>query len=91
MNWEDSINDFKIYLTLERSVSNNTIDNYIRDINKVSSYFKLKNINPKKVDNNDLMHFIKEHDLKSHRWYNAHRQIIINMKKWKGYQCSTSE
>ncbi len=38
MSWEKSIKDFKSYLQIERSLSKNSIDAYIRDIRKFANY-----------------------------------------------------
>ena len=38
MSWKKSINDFKSYLKIERSLSDNSVQAYIRDINKFSAY-----------------------------------------------------
>ncbi len=64
MNWEESINEFKFYLTLERSLSSNTVENYVRDLTKTSKYFENKNINPNKINSNQLVVFIKKQSKK---------------------------
>lgn len=42
MDWKSLINGFKTYLMLERSLSTNSIDAYIRDTEKLATYLELK-------------------------------------------------
>ena len=56
MDWNIAIKEFKIYLSIERSLSNNTVSAYISDIEKFAK--NLKNISPLKVKRKDLMSFI---------------------------------
>jgi integrase/recombinase XerD len=60
MIWQNTINGFNIYLKLEKSLSENSIEAYIRDIEKFSQYLDLvqKNIPPDKVTLGDLKEFI---------------------------------
>ena len=60
MDWKSSIIGFKSYLILERSMSENSIDAYIRDINKLSQFVNLQNVasNPTKITYEDLQEFI---------------------------------
>ena len=41
MNWSESIKAFKSYLILERGLSENTLENYIFDIQKLVEYLPL--------------------------------------------------
>ena len=63
MNWEHSINDFKNYLQIERSLSENTIVSYLRDIKKLYSFCKRKHINLKNVNSDNIKEFIHETNL----------------------------
>jgi len=56
MDWKSSIAGFKAYLQLERSLSVNSIDAYLSDVNKLISYLELSNLNlsPEKIDLNHL-------------------------------------
>lgn len=60
MNWNSTIKGFTAYMMLERSLSGNTIEAYIRDINKLKQYFELKEqeINPEAVKREDIQAFI---------------------------------
>ena len=43
MSWEKSIKEFKTYLKIERSLSVNTVDSYLRDVKKLAHLPKKKN------------------------------------------------
>ena len=61
MNWDIYIKGFKSYLKLEKSLSANTVEAYLRDIEKLVQYidyFKL-NLEPTKVTLKDLEGFLK--------------------------------
>jgi len=60
MNWKNSIMDFKSYLLLERSLSNNSIDAYIRDVRKLATFSIKNNILPLKANQEHLSLFINE-------------------------------
>ena len=64
MNWEQYINEFKFYLTLERSLSLNTVENYVRDLKKTSTYFVKKKLEPNKLTGTLLIKFIKHQSKK---------------------------
>ena len=59
--WEPYKKGFKAYLQLERSLSTNTIEAYLGDIEKLTSYLILNGIkkNPSEIDLNNLKGFIK--------------------------------
>ena len=40
MNWSESIIAFKSYLILERGLSENTLENYVFDVQKLIAYLK---------------------------------------------------
>ena len=42
MSWEKSIEEFKTYLKIERSLSKNTVDSYLRDVKKLKSFLLKK-------------------------------------------------
>jgi integrase/recombinase XerD len=61
MIWQNYINGFSGYLKLEKSLSGNSIEAYIRDIRKLVQFFELthKNISPDQVKLQDLKEFIQ--------------------------------
>lgn len=55
MDWNKAIKDFNIYLSIERGLSKNTVEAYIRDIRNASSFLKKT---PLKIKRTDLIKFI---------------------------------
>jgi len=60
MNWTTTIENFKTYLTLEKSLSKNSIDAYINDITKLTTFFKEqgRTVTPVEVVLQDLKDFV---------------------------------
>jgi integrase/recombinase XerD len=60
LDWKSSINGFMHYLQLERAMSPNSIDAYIRDISKFHRYLQIRELelNPAEIEENHLMDFI---------------------------------
>ena len=60
MKWKNAIQDYVLYLKIERGLSNNSIESYQRDINKLE-FFLEKNsmvISPLKIDDIVIQQFI---------------------------------
>lgn len=59
--WEPYKKGFKSYLQLERSLSDNSVEAYMRDIEKLTEYLQHSGIlkNPSELKLADLQHFIK--------------------------------
>ena len=60
MKWNQSIEDYQYFLKIERGLSYNTIDNYIRDINKLVAYL-IKNdikVSPVEITEEFIHQFI---------------------------------
>lgn len=62
MNWIQAIKDYKLYLTIERGLSKNTIDNYTKDIEKLSSFLELNEdkCTPVTINKTTVQQFIYE-------------------------------
>ena len=60
MDWQSLFRGFKSYLRLERSLSANTIEAYIRDVEKLKQYFKAAAIERKanEISSDDLKNFL---------------------------------
>ncbi|RLD55492.1 MAG: tyrosine recombinase XerD, partial [Bacteroidetes bacterium] len=61
MNWENYINGFKSFLKLEKSLSGNSVEAYIRDVGKLKSYIEISELEipPEKVNLRVLQDFLK--------------------------------
>lgn len=59
--WEPYKKGFKSYLQLEKSLSDNSVEAYLRDVDKLTQYLQASNKlkQPSEVDLNDLQQFIK--------------------------------
>lgn len=58
MSWKISIKEFKSYLRIERSLSDNTIDSYLRDIQKLARFSEEKNLNELQITKAEVKEFI---------------------------------
>lgn len=60
MTWKNTIQAFESYLTLERGLSGNSIEAYLRDIDKLKQYFEMQTptVDPEKVMLADLHKFV---------------------------------
>ena len=60
MDWNSTIKGFKSYLKLERSLSKNSIDAYLHDIEKLQQYFNYikKHTSPTEVSTKDIKEFL---------------------------------
>lgn len=60
MNWDSYIKQFKNYLRLERSLSDNSVEAYIRDVVKLKEFLEISNINksPLEVEGKDVATFL---------------------------------
>ncbi len=61
MSWDIYIRQFKGYLKLERSLANNSIEAYIRDITKLKEFFEIneKEVSPLKASQQDLVDYLE--------------------------------
>jgi integrase/recombinase XerD len=59
--WEAYKKGFKAWLQLEKSLSDNSVESYLRDIEKLTEYLQASNNmkTPAEVDLKDLQHFLK--------------------------------
>ena len=60
MKWKDAINDFQLFLKIERGLSQNTIDSYTRDLKKLTSFLDENEIilSPIAIDEEIIQQFI---------------------------------
>lgn len=60
MSWKQSIKEFKSYLRIERSLSDNTIDSYLRDIQKLANFSEEKDLTELQITKAEVKEFIAE-------------------------------
>ncbi len=62
MKWQSAITDYKHYLSLERGLSENTIENYLIDINKLVAFLEENKIqaSPISLTNEQAQQFVYE-------------------------------
>jgi len=58
MSWETSIKGFKSYLQIERSLSINSVQAYIRDVKKFANYAIPLELNELKINREDISEFL---------------------------------
>ena len=60
MKWNQAIQDYSFYLQIERGLSDNTIDNYTRDLKKLQKFLEESNDypSPLKITKDDVQAFI---------------------------------
>lgn len=60
MEWTSTLKDYEGFLKLEKGLSNNSIEAYLRDIGKLVQYLEIQqiSIDPKALDHNDLHSFL---------------------------------
>jgi integrase/recombinase XerD len=60
MNWNSILKGFKAYLQLERSLSENSVDAYLRDMAKLEQYCELQGVlvQPEKLTQQQLEQFL---------------------------------
>jgi len=64
LNWDTQIRSFKTYLQLEKSLSNNTVEAYMRDINGLKIFVSdKKNNTPDSIKLKDILKYIEEINL----------------------------
>ena len=85
--WEHEIIEFKNYLKLERSLSNNSVAAYVNDINKLISFILKKNLGEIKYSdvNSDLLKDFIEDLYNSDTSSYSQARIISGLKSFFGY------
>lgn len=85
MNWNQAKSDFSIYLKIERGLSNNTINSYILDVEKLIAFLKENNNTERPV--NISKETIKEFLYQSAKQLNARSQsrLISGIKGFFNY------
>lgn len=87
MNWKGALKEYRNYLVLERALSENSVEAYLRDVNKLATFcIQQKLTNCTLVSVNTLRDFIEElhnHDLAS----KSQARILSGVKSFYHYLC----
>ena len=84
MSWETSIKGFKSYLQIERSLSDNSVQAYIRDVKKFANYaifIELSEFNVTRIDISNFLAQINQEDISSR----SQARIISGIKAFYKY------
>ena len=84
MSWETSIKGFKSYLQIERSLSDNSVQAYIRDVKKFANYaipIELSELKVSRVDISDFLAQINKKNISSR----SQARIISGIKAFYKY------
>ncbi|UII34976.1 site-specific tyrosine recombinase XerD [Fulvivirga ulvae] len=86
MNWDTCINQFKNYLKLERSLSENSIEAYVHDIVKLKQFVDLSNLevgplNIKVVHLQNFLEYINELGMTAH----SQARVLSGVKAFYKY------
>lgn len=92
LNWHSYIKLYKAYLKLEKGLSNNSIEAYCRDVDKLNQFLVSKKINasPKEVTKKnieDLLAFLSEFGINPR----SQARIISGLKSFFNYLCLENE
>ena len=60
MSWETSIKGFKSYLQIERSLSDNSVQAYTRDVKKFANYAIPLDLSELKITRENISNFLSE-------------------------------
>ncbi len=60
MSWENSIKEFKYYLKVERSLADNSVNAYIRDIRKLADFSSKIKVNELNITVDEIREFIAD-------------------------------
>ena len=81
MDWNKAIKDFNIYLSIERGLSKNTVEAYIRDVKNAAISLKK---NPLKIKRTDLIKFI-DYLNKQKKSSRTQARILSSIKSFYNY------
>ncbi len=81
MDWNKAIKEFNIYLSIERGLSKNTVEAYIRDLESLSVFCKKK---PLKIERKDIIQFINYLNEKK-KSSSTQARILSSIKSFYNY------
>lgn len=85
MNWQDSINNFKNYLNIERGLSTNSIKSYENDLNKFLNFLQIEKnkCKPDEVTTDLIKEFI--YDISKKLKSSSQSRIISGLRNFYDY------
>ena len=85
MNWQSCLKSFQSYLKIERGLSNNTIDSYSLDIQKLCNFLEFNNIeiSPIKISEEQIQQFI--YSISKEVNASSQARIISGLKSFFSY------
>lgn len=81
MQWKDALYDYQMYLKLEKRVSANTIEGYLRDINKLIDYSDKQPLDFTQDDLRDFVYSFAASDYS----IRSQARVISGLKSFFGY------
>lgn len=86
MDWDEAISEFKSYLKLEKSLSDNTVNSYLSDLSKLTEYTKTP---PVQIAREEVESFVYDYSKKGFSERSQSRLIsslksFFNFLRWDG-------
>lgn len=78
MNWQEALEEYKTYLKLERKLSHNTVDAYLRDLKKLQ---KFSEVSPLKIGTEEIEEFVWQFGKNTHSTRSQAR-LISSLKSF---------
>jgi len=87
MNWKSALKEYRNYLVLERALSDNSVEAYLRDVNKLSLFCAQQDLKDcTRVTTETLRHFIEELH-KQKMGSKSQARILSGIKSFFHYLC----
>lgn len=81
MEWQEALSEYKSHLKLEKSLSPNTIEAYIRDIRKLQNFYEKKPLELSKTDIEEFVYQFAKDDFA----VRSRARLISSLKSFFGY------
>ncbi|MBD0403466.1 site-specific tyrosine recombinase XerD [Flammeovirga sp. EKP202] len=87
MNWKVTVKDYALYLRLERGMSKNTIEAYLRDVSKFVDYVELmdNSLKPQIVKRENIVAFLMYLEQEMHLSTRSQARILSGLKSFYTY------
>ena len=76
----EAIGEYKQYLVIEKNVSQNTVQSYIRDLKRFNDFFDDKNIDVKDISENDIHYYLS--DLYDHLKKSSIQRHMVSLRRF---------